>query len=101
MVLLALTGCQTLSEKDTWFKTLAAVGYSVDGAMVSYADAQVAGLTTPEQDARVAELHGRYQPVYNAAVRAARYDYSTMTPEEVAAVAAELTELIFSILNPA
>lgn len=89
-------GCTT-PQQTVAYKTLATVSYSVDSAMKTFATAHVERLTSPDQDMEVRELHEKYQRVMNAAVRAARYDYSVAAPEDVAAIAAELTALIFSI----
>lgn len=91
-------GCVNTSQETAAFKTLGAVGYTVDGAMKTYSDAVVAGHITPGNQNKVANLFNRYQPLYNASVRAARSDLTALAPEELAAIAAELTTLILKAI---
>jgi len=95
--LLVFAGCVNTSQETMAYKSLGGIGYTVDGAMNAYADAVVAGQITDSQQAKVRALHQRYQPIYNAAVRAARNDLTTLAPEDVAVIAAELAALILTL----
>ena len=95
-----LAGCVSTSQETGVYKTLGGIGYTVDGAMTAYADATVAGLISPTDQDKVQNLFNRYQPVYNAAVRAASQDMATLAPEELSAIAAELVVVILTATNP-
>jgi hypothetical protein len=95
-LLMGPVGCQS---STTAYKTLGGIGFTVDGAMTAYSDAVVSGVVSEQDQAKVRILHGKYRPVYEAAVRAASQDLSTLAPEELSAIAAELTILILSITN--
>lgn len=90
---LSLTGCNAVPERIA-FNTLSSVAVSVDSAMSSFKIAVDAGVVSVETQQKIRDLHGRYQPVLHAAVVAAKFDYNTMAPAEVAALAADLTTAI-------
>jgi hypothetical protein len=93
-----LMGC--VSAKTAAYKTLAAVGYSVDATMVIYAKAVVKGQVSPETRAKVAFIHDKqFAPAYTAAVMAAKMDYTTLAPADVQQIAANLAALITSIVG--
>jgi len=97
--LLIFSGCANSPGETTAYKTLGSIGYTVDGAMTAYADAVAAGQVTDSEQAKVRALFGRYRTLYGSAVRAARNDLSTLAPDEIAVIAAELTTLVLGFTS--
>lgn len=85
--------------KNKSYKTLNAIADMVNTAKRAYAAAEVQGLVTPEQTARVIELDTRYRAAMRQAVVAARFNYSTAAPEDVALLATDLATLIASYVH--
>ena len=96
LALLVLPACQS-TPKTVAFKTLKATADAVDGAMKAYTEAVVSGAV--QEDVKVRELHGQFQAAFKRAVTAAHFDYATAAPEEVAALAADITGLIAGYLT--
>lgn len=89
-------GCAT-TQRAFAYKTLNIVATSVDAGMKAFADAVVAGKVTADVQAKVKDLHGRYQKALQGAIVAARFDMSQPTPENVQALATELLNVITEI----
>lgn len=95
-----LTACKTPQSVQTIsYKTLRSVAESVDSAMRTYAQAVALNRVTPEMQAKVRDLHGRYQPALEQAVVAARFNFEAAAPEEIAGLAAEITTTILTIIK--
>lgn len=86
-------GCAT-TQRALAYKTLNIVATSVDAGMKAFADAVVAGKVPAETQAKVKDLHGRYQKALQAAIVAAKFDVSAPAPADVKALASELLNLI-------
>lgn len=101
-LLLALVsgGCMNMSHETTAYKTLGGVGFSVDGAMTAFANAVVAKQIDAETQMEVRRMHKLYQPIYRASVQAASRDMTTLAPDDLAAIAAELVTVILQATNP-
>lgn len=97
-LLLALVsgGCMTTSQEARVYKSLGAIGYTVDGAMTAYANAVAEGQIDAETQMEVRRMHKIYQPIFNASVRAASQDMTTLAPDELAVIAAELVAVILN-----
>lgn len=87
-----LAGCKG-PGKSAAYKTLKAVGTTVDSAMKAYADAVVIGLVDQATQTKVRNLHEQYRVAFLKAVAAAEFDYETASPAEVAGLASELVAL--------
>lgn len=87
-------GCQAPTAQKISYGTLSTIATSVDSAMQSYGAAVKAGLVDEATQAKVRNLFNRYQPVMQRAVLAAKFDFSTQPPAELAAIAADLTTAI-------
>lgn len=101
VVAMLLAGCTLFfpgcASSQSSYKTLAAVGGTVDAAMKTYAGVVVAGGVSQANQEKVRALHGRYQPLFAEAVRAARFDLQSAAPEEIATLAAEIATLVLTI----
>lgn len=95
VVIVTQTGCQS-TPQTVAYKSLRAVADGVDASMKAYARAVVAGRVGAETQAKVRDLHGRYQVSLNKAVQLARFDFNAPAPDELAALAADLTETIIA-----
>lgn len=99
VALLALPAC--VSPRATDYKSLASIGYAVDGAMKAFAQANREGKVTPEQIATVTLIHdNQFNPAYSAAILAAKLDYTAITPADVLAIADKLILTINNIVYP-
>jgi flavin-binding protein dodecin len=78
---LAFAGCGT--PKQTAYKSLAAVGISVDSAADSYALARAQGYVTDADWAKAMEVHAKYLIAYRLAVATASGDVSQYSPVEL------------------
>ena len=96
---LVLLGCANTGQEAIAYRTLGAIGQAVDSAMVIYADAVVAGAIDEDHQTQVRALHERYRVAYATSVAAARMDVSQLPPEDLAAMAAELTILILNLTD--
>lgn len=96
--ILFLTACNT-PPKTVAYKTLRITADAVDNAMKAAAEAKVKGVMDDVAWMKVAVLHDQYRVALDQAVKAARFDYQTATPAEVAGLAAELTTLITSYVH--
>lgn len=85
-----LVGCG--SPKQTAYKTLAAVGLSVNSAADTYALARYQGIVSDKNWIKATEVHGRFLVGYRVAVLAASGDLSKYAPEE-------LVKLELEVLN--
>lgn len=91
------TGCTTTQQEAT-YKSLSVTWHTVDAAMLSYAQARADGKTTLSQDLAVTKLHDQYRVAMDAAISAARLDWSAPTASGLAGLAADLVTLISSYL---
>lgn len=95
-----LCGCG-LTPQAVAYKSLASVGYTVDGAMKSYAIACHEGKVTAEQQKKIDYIHDmEFNPAYNLAVTAAKQDYTALAPADVSAIASKLVVLIDQLVHP-
>ena len=88
-----LAGCTT-SQKSAAYRTLKTVADSVDAAMTAAAEAKVLGIVSDEDWTKIRVLHDRYRVTFKQAVIAAKFDYASAAPAEVAGLAAELAALV-------
>lgn len=96
----AFIACKTPQNVQTVsYKTLRSIAESVDSAMRTYAQAVALNQVAPETQSKIRDLHGRYQPALEQAVIAARFDFGAAAPEEIAALAAEITTTVLTILK--
>ena len=97
ILLLCLTGCE--SPKQGAYKTLAAVGMTVDKSMQAAAEAAVAGKVSNRDWAKIAEVHGKFTVAYKTACDIAAYDYTKFAPADLLEIQAELLNTINTILT--
>lgn len=98
--LVLTSGCKTAqSSRAIAGKTLLGIAQSVDAAMRTYAEAVKLGQVNAETQAKIRDLHGRYQPALEQAVIAARFNFESAAPHELAAMAAEITATIVQIVR--
>lgn len=98
LLLLSLVACA--SPKMVAYKSLAAIGYSVDASMQIHANLVARGLETPATRAKVAYMHDKqFNPAYTAAVMAAKLDLTAPAPCELQTIAANLSAFISSLVG--
>lgn len=99
LLVVTFVGCEgcTTSQKATAYKSLAIVASSVDAGMRAFADAVVQGKVPSETQAKVRDLHGRYQKALQAAILVAHFDTGKAAPADVTALATELLTLITAV----
>jgi hypothetical protein len=93
LALILQSGCSSTPNQAA-YKTLAAVGLTVDRAITSAADAKVAGQITDTEWAAISSKHADFRVAYNSAVSAAGMDYTSFSPELVMKLQNELLTLI-------
>lgn len=93
-----MAGCAG-TPKAVAYKTLKAVGDSVDVAMEAYADAVVAGEISLESQAHIKKLHDQYRTAFSKAVIAAGFNDETAAPSEVVELASELVSHVTSFAH--
>lgn len=91
-------GCTT-SQKAVAYKTLAAVQQTVDSALKAYSEVLVAGKVDQATQIKVADAKAKYEVAFKAAVEAARGDLNTLTPENVKALADQLSTALSAVLK--
>jgi hypothetical protein len=90
------TGCKT-SPQEIAYRTLASIELTVDKSMTAYSDQVVKGaVDQPTQD-KVKDIYGRYQTAFSAAVTAAKLNFNSQAPADVASLADSLVSIIGSI----
>lgn len=88
-------GCANLPPRTVAFKTLASVGSAVDASMKMYAHACAMQRVSSEKQKEIDRVHDQqFNPAFEAAIRAARFDLTRAAPEEVTALALKLIQLI-------
>jgi hypothetical protein len=97
-VLLWFCGCNT-PPKTVAFRTLEGTAKAVDMALQVYASAYVDGKVTADQDRQVREAKAKYELAMNAALDLWARDWTQLTPAKVAALADELTILIYKLAS--
>jgi hypothetical protein len=90
------TGCKT-SRQEIAYRTLASIELTVDRSMTAYSDQVVAGKVDQATQDKVKDVYGRYQAAFSAAVAAAKLNFNTQAPSDVATLADSLTSIIQSI----
>lgn len=92
-----LTACQT-SPKAIAYKTLKSTADAVDSAMKAYADLVVQGQVDLTTQTKVQGIHDKYRVAMTAAVQAAQFDTSAITPASVSQLAGDLSAAVAQIV---
>ena len=100
LVLATMIGCQT-DSKVTAAKTILATQMAVDNAMDGYADLVALQTVSIDDRIKVRNLYLKYEKAEETAVAGLTLGdlAETLTPEEMADLAFELTILILSFSN--
>lgn len=94
-----LVGC--VSPKAAAYKTLASIGYSVDGAMKAWGNYVAQGKATPELRAKIIQIHDvQFNPAYTAAIQAAKFDYASAAPDSLVSLSTQLITAIDAVIHP-
>jgi hypothetical protein len=92
-------GCKTApkSPEAIAYLTLADIQNAVDKALTVYGALSFEGKVSPADEARVAGAYERYQTAMLAAIRAARYDWTSPSPEGLIRLKNEIFEIVTSL----
>lgn len=91
------TGCA--HSPKTAYKTLSATEATVDASLKAFADLRVHGKVDDATYAKVDAIYKQYQAAFATAVTAAKLDPSSLTPQQVADLAAQLYSTINAIVK--
>lgn len=94
---MCIVGCTTPQQGA--YKTLAAVGMSVDKAMYSIAAAKKAGKVSDDDWYKIRVLKLDFNAAYTLACDMAGYDYGQFAPEQLLVIQSRLLETIDSIMK--
>lgn len=89
-------GCQNTPAAAVGYHTLKDTQIAVDHAMQLYATRCAQGQVSAPDQARADAAHAQYRAAFRQAVAVARLDYSKLTPDNVAALA----QALLNILSP-
>ena len=92
-----MTGCA--HSPKTAYKTLSATEATVDASLKAFADLRVHGKVDDATYAKVDSIYKQYQAAFATAVTAAKLDPSSITPQQVADLAAQLYSTINAIVK--
>ena len=92
-----MTSCA--HSPQTAYKTLSATEATVDASLKAFADLRVHGKVDDATYAKVDAIYKQYQAAFATAVTAAKLDPSSLTPQQVADLAAQLYSTINAIVK--
>ena len=95
-----LCGCG-LTPKAAAYKSLASVGFAVDGAMSAYGQLCAQGKVDALTQKKIDYIHDlEFNPAYKLALQTAKLDYTKPTPAELGTIATQLIDLINQLVHP-
>ena len=101
---LSFTGCGSLgaskpAPQAVAYFALYDTAQLVDGAMRTYAIACVRGKVSAKDQQDIDSAHEKFRLSFREAVKLARYDWKTATPEAVGKLATDVLTLIAAVTN--
>lgn len=97
LVSVLVTSCA--HSPQTAYKTLSATEATVDASLKAFADLRVHGKVDDATYAKVDAIYRQYQAAFATAVTAAKLNPSSITPQQVADLAAQLYSTINAIVK--
>lgn len=89
------SGCQTPTTQAVTVSTLKAVGHTAEAAVSLSAHLYADGLITEAQAFEIFDAYNKkFRPAYRLAVSAAKFDVNAIAPQELLAIANDLTALV-------